>query len=82
MRYLRLRGNPKPTDPPLGHKYGGRFDRTGIEAVIISLSKLAGLEKIPSPHDFKRAFTKEALKNSDVVTVARFLRPLSPTVEI
>ena len=72
-RYLRRRLNIKPTEPLFSHKDGGRFNRKGIEMVIRKVAAEAGLDDIPSPHDFRRAFTKASLKNTNVVMVARML---------
>jgi integrase len=72
VKYLDLRPEIKDEDPLFSHKTGKRFTRGGIESVIDGLAKTAKI-KPPSPHDFRRAFTKAALRRTDVLSVARLL---------
>lgn len=74
IRYLRLRDDPRPADPLFVTQTGGRFTREGIADAIVSVARAAGIEDIPSPHDFRRGFTIQSLRNkADVVSISRQL---------
>lgn len=73
LKYLRHRIKIQPHEALFQNNYGTHLTRRGIDTMLDSLCRRAGIPK-RSAHDFRRAFTKTALKNTDVVTVARLLR--------
>lgn len=72
IKYLRCRPDIKPEDPLFSHKNGDPISRECVACQIDSRARRAKVDP-PSPHDFRRAFTKESLKNADVLSVARLL---------
>lgn len=63
LRYMRLRPNVGIEEPLFAHKGGSRFDREGIRTMLVKRANDAGVEDIPSPHDFRRAFATQSLRN-------------------
>ncbi len=55
------------------NRYKRAFDRAGIEAVIDSMADRAGITA-PSPHDFRRAFALNMLRQGcDIFTLSRLM---------
>lgn len=73
LKYLRHRIGLQPDSPLFLSNLGEHLSRRGVDTMLDSLCKRAGISK-QSAHDFRRAFTKSALRKTDVVTTARLLR--------
>ncbi|MEW6285430.1 MAG: tyrosine-type recombinase/integrase [Chloroflexota bacterium] len=70
--YLRTR---RDTSPALWTtKHGDRLTYDGLREILKRRAKQAGLKETPSPHDFRRAFALNYLRNGgDIFTLARLL---------
>lgn len=83
LRYLRRRPDIDLADPLFAKDNGKPYSRKGIETMVGTLGERAGvtvphdelrLDRLPSPHDFRRGFTKTSLKNgANIIDVARQL---------
>lgn len=72
IRYLKRR-EYRQNDPLFLNRYNRAFDRAGIEAVIDSVCERAGITP-PSPHDFRRAYALNMLRQGvDLFTLARLM---------
>jgi integrase/recombinase XerD len=73
-KYLRkLPATPKPDDPLFFRKGGGFLRREGMDNIILRAAKRAGVP-LYTPHDFRRAFTIQSLRNgADVLSISRLL---------
>jgi site-specific recombinase XerD len=70
--YLRLRRDKHPA--LWATKQGDRLTYDGLRAILTRRSKLAELNETPSPHDFRRAFALNFLRNGgDIFSLARLL---------
>lgn len=78
--YLKER-NPRRTDPLFANYDGERMSYYTLRQLIRRRAKDAGLDYVPSPHDFRRTFAIECLRNgADVVSLQRLLGHSTPTV--
>lgn len=70
--YLRMR---RDTSPALWTtKHGDRLTYDGLRGILTRRAKQAGLKETPSPHDFRRAFALNYLRNGgDIFTLAKLL---------
>lgn len=70
--YLRLRRDD--CDYVWVNVNGGALGIQGLRAMLRRRAKQAGLEETPSPHDFRRAFALECLRNGmDVYSLQRMM---------
>jgi integrase/recombinase XerD len=70
--YLRLRGTA--AGPLFLNRSNCRLAYPGLRSILTRRAKRAGLEKIPSPHDFRRAFALNCLRNGmDLLSLQRLL---------
>lgn len=73
IRYMRKRDDVTPSSPLFAHKDGSPFKREGITTVLKKAALAAGVP-VPSPHDFRRGFAIQALRNgADVLSISRIL---------
>lgn len=73
-RYLRSRGQIKPSDPLFATRSGTKFSTDGMRQMLVNRSKEAGLPKAPGFHAFRRGFAAAMLKRgSDILTISRIL---------
>jgi len=79
LSYFRHRGKMEGHDPLFLSNYQKRLSRRGVDTMLDTLCKKAGIDK-ESSHDFRRAFTKTTLKQNDMVTTARLLRDKSTSM--
>jgi len=80
LRYLRHRRKPTKNEPLFLSRTKQRLTRRAIETVHHDICIRVGIESKPSPHDFRRAFTKTSLKKNDIVTVSRLMNLKDTTV--
>jgi site-specific recombinase XerD len=72
IRYLRLRPEIQPSDPLFDNQRSTRLLPDGLKEVLNRLADRAGISPAPSPHDFRRAFCLQCLRNGmDLITLAR-----------
>ena len=70
--YLRLRGSA--AGPLFLNRSGCRLAYAGLRSILTRRAKRAGLDQIPSPHDFRRAFALACLRNGmDLLSLQRLL---------
>ncbi len=70
--YLRLRRDASPA--LWTTQQGDRLTYDGLRAILTRRAKLAGLPETPSPHDFRRAFALNYLRNGgDIFTLSKLL---------
>lgn len=80
-KYLKERELLYPTSPIFITADGERFTYNTLRMMLRRVSKLAGLEKTHYPHDFRRAFALECLRNGlDLNTIMRLMGQSSITV--
>ncbi|MEP0806739.1 MAG: tyrosine-type recombinase/integrase [Chloroflexota bacterium] len=70
--YLRTRRDTSPALWTTVH--GDRLTYDGLRGILTRRARLAGLNETPSPHDFRRAFALNYLRNGgDIFTLAKLL---------
>jgi site-specific recombinase XerD len=80
-QYLKERENLYPGTPLFVTGDGERLTYTSLKMIIRRRSKQAGLTKIHYPHDFRRGFALECLRNHlDINTIMRLMGHSSPAV--
>ena len=73
IRYLRTQPKREKDAPLFLSSKGERFARQGINSILRKLADRIGSE-VQSPHDFRRGFTLQSLRNgADIVSIARQL---------
>jgi site-specific recombinase XerD len=72
VKYLRIIQRNDNAPLFLGKTSLERITRRGVASMLEAVAKTACVP-IPTPHDFRRAFTRSALENMDVITVSRLL---------
>lgn len=71
-KYARFRHDEQPA--VWVTKQGERLKYFGVREILRRLAKQAGLEKVPSPHDFRRTCALTLLRNgADLLSVSRLL---------
>lgn len=71
-RYLR--GRRSTSGPLFLTRHGERLTDSTLRGVLLRRSACAGLDEVPSAHDFRRAFALNMLRNGvDVIRVSRLL---------
>jgi integrase/recombinase XerD len=70
MRYIRKRDLVDESYLFINHR-GQKLTRRGVETMVYTRAMDAGLDELPSPHDYRRAWFHETRKRADDVTTSR-----------
>ncbi len=80
MRYLRRRVSRSPRDWLWVTSNGKRLTTHGITQILMRRAKAAGVE-VPTPHDFRRTFALECLRNGmDLIQLMYLMGHTTTTV--
>lgn len=74
LRYLRERGTGPVRAPLWLTRDGSRITPAGLRQVLRRRAQAAGVAEVPSPHDFRRGFALQCLRNEmDPFTLRRLM---------
>lgn len=80
MRYMRLRISRNQRDWLWVTKQGSQLSKHGLVQVLLRRAKAAGVE-VPTPHDFRRTFALECLRNGmDLIQLMYLMGHTTTTV--